>query len=73
MSEELAAGQLRTWKQKYFTHTPPTSGYEFFMLIEPFLENSVKKWHVMFCGGSLVVMSEDSILNLSRSMLERNQ
>ena len=56
MSEELAAGQLRTWKQKYFTHTPPTSGYEFFMLIEPFLENSVKKWHVMFCGGSLVGM-----------------
>lgn len=73
MSEELAAGQLRTWKQKYFTHTPPTSGYEFFMLIEPFFEKSEKKWHVMFCGGALVGMSEESILNLSRCMLARDQ
>ena len=72
MSHELAPGEMRIWKKKYFTNTPPTEGFEFFMLIERFLDGKETKWQVMFCGGSLIPMTEESILHLSRRMLERS-
>jgi len=62
LHNNTSAGQLRTWKEKYFKLTPPGEGFEMMLLIS----ESRGTWTVMFNGGHTSEMTEESIRSLTR-------
>ena len=58
----IKAGQLRTWKDQYFKLTRPSEGYEMFLVIS----QTPKGWNVMYNGGALIEMTQDSIEDLTK-------
>lgn len=61
----IEPGQLRTWKDRYFMSTPPTPGWERFVIVEQVNDD---KWTVLFPVGRLEVMTAESIERLSRPL-----
>jgi hypothetical protein len=62
MNEPVEAGQLRTWKSRYFRHTPPTEGWEYFLVLQ---REGDDKWLVRFATEKNEVMSEAAIQDLT--------
>jgi hypothetical protein len=61
----VEGGQLRTWGKKYFQLTPPSDGFEYFLVL---WDNGDGKWTVRFRGGKVEEMREGSIEELTVPM-----
>ena len=59
---KVEPGQLRTWGKRYFQHTPPNEGFEYFIVL---WKCGVKGWVVRFRGGKIEEMREDVIRSLT--------
>jgi hypothetical protein len=58
----IAPGQLRKWGTKYFQLTPPSDGFEYFLVL---WDNGDGKWTVRFRGGRIEEMREEVIRSLT--------
>jgi len=61
-SGRVEAGQIRTWKSRYFQLTPPTEGWEVFLVM---CKDGDNKWLVRFAAGENQSMLETTIQDLT--------
>lgn len=59
---DVRPGQLRRWKSRYFQQTPPTEGWEYFLVM---FKCGDDKWTVRFAAEKDQEMSEESIMELT--------
>jgi hypothetical protein len=59
---KVSAGQIRTWKSRYFQLTPPNEGWEYFLVLN---KEGDGKWTVRFAAGKNESMLETTIEDLT--------
>lgn len=67
MSKPVEPGQLRTWKSRFFQHTPPNEGWEYFLVMH---RDGEDRWLVRFAAGKNESMLETTIMDLTDVMVE---
>jgi len=63
---KVEPGQLRKWGTRYFQLTPPSDGFEYFLVL---WANGDGKWTVKFRDGRMEEMREDAIEGLTIPMV----
>jgi len=64
---KVSAGQIRTWKSRYFRLTPPNDGWEYFLVLN---KEEDDRWVVRFAAGKNELMLETTIMDLTDVMAE---
>lgn len=59
---KVEAGQIRGWKTRYFQLTPPSPGWEYFLVLR---EEEKGKWLVRFAAEKNEIMLETAIEDLT--------